>query len=206
MPATRVFISFAEEAPLRERHADSDRQHGAQRLRRRCEPGGRTTARRRHHTGNTLYGLTTGQIAEGPVTSTAGNTVLPQADEPALNTAPPYLPVIPFTFGCFVAGTRILTDTGKIPVETLRIGQSVVVVRQDGNRALRPIRWIGHRTDRRHTACRSHARLSDPHPRPCLRAERTAARSAGFARPCDLRRRPADPGAPVAQRRDHPAR
>jgi len=97
-------------------------------------------------TDNTLYGLTTGQIAEGPVTSTAGNTVLPQAGEPALNTAPPYLPVIPFSFGCFVAGTRILTDTGKIPVEALRIGQSVVVVRQDGNRALRPIRWIGHRT------------------------------------------------------------
>jgi hypothetical protein len=95
---------------------------------------------------NTAYGLTSGQLVSGPAASTTNNTYEPQASEPALDTSAPYLPVIPFSFACFVAGTRILTDDGKVPVETLRVGQQVVVVRPDGMRAVQSIRWIGHRS------------------------------------------------------------
>jgi hypothetical protein len=44
------------------------------------------------------------------------------------------------TVACFAAGTRILTQSGEVAVETLRPGQNVVT--QHG---LRPVRWVGWR-------------------------------------------------------------
>ena len=43
---------------------------------------------------------------------------------------------------CFAACTRILTISGEIPVESLKVGDRVVTL----NSGLRPIRWIGHTT------------------------------------------------------------
>ncbi len=62
-----------------------------------------------------------------------GNHVPPPPDLHALNPkdAPP----------CFAAGTRILTETGEIPVEHLHIGDRVVLA--DGGTA--PVVFIGHR-------------------------------------------------------------
>jgi hypothetical protein len=54
-------------------------------------------------------------------------------------------PLSPPPFACFAAGTRILTPGGQVPVEALRVGQRVVIVGSGGERAVRSIRWIGHR-------------------------------------------------------------
>lgn len=54
---------------------------------------------------------------------------------------------------CFVTGTRIWTDIGEVPVETLQIGDRVQLV---SGAAPRPIVWIGQR----HVACATH-----PNPR-----------------------------------------
>lgn len=45
---------------------------------------------------------------------------------------------------CYAAGTRILTDRGEVPVETLRAGDIVVTLGRGGS-WLRPVRWIGRR-------------------------------------------------------------
>ena len=97
-------------------------------------------------TDNTLYGLTAGQVASGPVTSPESNTFEPQSGEPALDASAPYLPVLPFSFACFAAGTRIMTTDGYVPVEALRPGQQAIVAGpQQGAVRTRPIVWIGHR-------------------------------------------------------------
>lgn len=46
---------------------------------------------------------------------------------------------------CFVAGTRIETDRGAVPVESLCAGDLVRTV-ADGAHALKQVRWIGERT------------------------------------------------------------
>ena len=54
---------------------------------------------------------------------------------------------------CFAAGTRILTDRGEVPVETLRSGDMVVTLGL-GGAWLAPVRWIGRR--RVHTGRHPH--------------------------------------------------
>ena len=54
---------------------------------------------------------------------------------------------------CFVTGTRIWTDTGEVPVETLQIGDRV---RLASGAEPKPIVWIGQR----HVSCATH-----PNPR-----------------------------------------
>lgn len=43
------------------------------------------------------------------------------------------------TSACFCRGTRILTETGEVAIEQLRVGDSVVTVRGP----VKPVRWIG---------------------------------------------------------------
>ena len=50
--------------------------------------------------------------------------------------------IIVDTVPCFVSGTHIRTDKGKVPVEHLKVGQ-MVMTRDAGPQ---PIRWIGRRT------------------------------------------------------------
>ena len=45
---------------------------------------------------------------------------------------------------CFAAGTRILTDQGEVPVESLAEGDRVVTL-EAGARVPRPVRWLGQR-------------------------------------------------------------
>lgn len=62
---------------------------------------------------------------------------------------------------CFVAGSRIITAIGAVPVEQLRIGQ---MVRTVGN-TFEPIVWLGHR----HVSCEDHPCPTDVWP-VCMRA------------------------------------
>jgi hypothetical protein len=80
-------------------------------------------------TGNSVFGLTSSQLAGGPV-AVSGTDFL--ASEPAISEAPP------FTI-CFCAGTRIATPGGDVPVERRAAGD--LVLTRTG--AARPIVWIG---------------------------------------------------------------
>ena len=53
---------------------------------------------------------------------------------------------------CFRAGTRIRTPHGETPVESLRVGGTVLARAGDGRMVPRPIAWIGHRS----VDCRRH--------------------------------------------------
>ena len=46
---------------------------------------------------------------------------------------------------CFVAGTRIATDRGDVPVEGLRVGDHALTLGDGGSLVPRPVRWIGRR-------------------------------------------------------------
>ena len=48
-----------------------------------------------------------------------------------------------FVVPCFAHGTRIATERGDVPVETLRAGDRVRLARREG---FAPINWIGHRS------------------------------------------------------------
>src|SRR6201996_6907048 len=105
-----------------------------------------TTATPASITGNTLYGFASDRVASGPATPPEANTLEPQSAEPSLDTSSPYLPVLPFSFACFAAGTRIKTTDGYVAVETLCPGQQAVVAGHGpGASSTRPIVWIGHR-------------------------------------------------------------
>ena len=58
---------------------------------------------------------------------------------------------------CFVAGTRIATARGEIPVETLRVGDRVVALR---SRRFAEVTWLGHRR----LDCSAHPRGHDVWP------------------------------------------
>lgn len=48
------------------------------------------------------------------------------------------------TLNCFLAGTRIETQSGPVAIETLSVGDIVVTI-EHGARVLKPVRWIGAR-------------------------------------------------------------
>jgi Hint domain len=83
-------------------------------------------------TDNQFYGLTSGQLADGSA-DVSGSVFL--TSEPTLDTSSPWT-------ACFVAGTRILTERGEVPVESLTAGERVLTA----GGAARPVRWLGHST------------------------------------------------------------
>jgi hypothetical protein len=93
-------------------------------------------------TGNTVYGLTADQLVNGPVATPENNTFEPLSSEPALDTSPPYLPVVAFEFACFAAGTRIATERGEVAVEAIGVGERVRVLLGEG---LAEVIWVGRR-------------------------------------------------------------
>jgi hypothetical protein len=94
-------------------------------------------------TGNAFYGVNSGQVIQGPAGTIQTNSFSAIASAPTLDSSAPYLPVIPFSFACFAAGTRIATPDGPVAVESLSVGQSVTVLQpQRGSAA---IKWIGSR-------------------------------------------------------------
>ena len=83
-------------------------------------------------TNNRVFGLTSGQIATGPVNE-SGTTFL---------TVEPPLP-------CFAKGTRIRTERGEIPIEAVHVGDRVAVL---FGAPMQQVVWIGHRR----VDCRRH--------------------------------------------------
>jgi hypothetical protein len=61
---------------------------------------------------------------------------------------------IDFTMPCFRAGTLVQTPRGKIAVEALAEGDTVLAWEPDGGVSAQPIVWIGHRA----INCQSHPR------------------------------------------------
>jgi hypothetical protein len=101
----------------------------------------------------TVASYANGTLTVGSVTLQLSGDYTNQfvAEEDATNdTVVTYAP-------CFAAGTRILTEHGEVPVETLRAGDRVPALLQGG---LAAVRWIGHR----HVDCRNHPRPQDVWP------------------------------------------
>jgi hypothetical protein len=63
------------------------------------------------------------------------------------------LQVVGYDIACYVTGTRIATDNGEVPVEHLRIDDTVLTASGE----TRPMRWIGHRR----VDCRRHPKPQD---------------------------------------------
>lgn len=82
--------------------------------------------------GNSVYGLTDGEIAHGPA-DVSGTTFL--ATEPTLDISAPFAE-------CFVEGTRILTQRGERAVESLLPGDGIVTASGE----ILPVRWVGMQT------------------------------------------------------------
>ncbi|MBV9758180.1 MAG: Hint domain-containing protein, partial [Alphaproteobacteria bacterium] len=82
-----------------------------------------------------------GTIENGTIKLLPGGTFDPPASAAELNVT-----VVP----CYLAGTRLLTTKGEVPVEALAVGTRAVTA---GGRA-RPVVWIGERS----IDCRRHAR------------------------------------------------
>ncbi|MBS0643581.1 MAG: Hint domain-containing protein [Proteobacteria bacterium] len=94
--------------------------------------------------GNTFYGLTADSLASGPTDPSGQNTFLARASEPALNTAPPYIPYA--TLACFVRGTLIETPTGAVAVEQLTAGDPIMAMDPaTGRMTAQTVRWVGFR-------------------------------------------------------------
>ena len=89
-----------------------------------------------------------------------GHTVIAAAAAAVLQQPP----------ACFAAGTRILTESGEIAVEALRVGDMVRIADGAG---LAPVVWLGHRA----IDCRRHDRPDD------VRPVRVAAHAFGLGRP-----------------------
>ena len=101
-------------------------------------------------TNNTFYGITEAELSNLPVIE-FGNTFLPIADAPALDTSHPFQ-----TVPCFVRGTRIAVLTGERSlngakvaatsgekaIEDIEIGDLVLVLEGGAKR----VKWIGHRS------------------------------------------------------------
>lgn len=94
-------------------------------------------------TDNAFYGLNSGQVIQGPAGTIQSNSFSAISAAPTLDSSAPYLPVIPFSFACFAAGTRIATPDGSVAVEALCVGQPVIVLQPQRGSAL--IKWIGNR-------------------------------------------------------------
>ena len=102
-----------------------------------------------HNRLDVVEGADTVEIQLDPTQDFAGNNFTPSPDQGTATE---------LTFvACFAAGTRILTASGEVPVEALRIGDHVATLH--GHR-LTPIVWLGYR----HIDCLRHPSPTDVWP------------------------------------------
>jgi hypothetical protein len=88
-------------------------------------------------TDNTFYGITEAELSNLRVDE-SGNTFLPIADAPTLDTSYPFA-----TVPCFARGTKIAVLQGKEKaIEDIQIGDLVLVLKGGAKR----VKWIGHRS------------------------------------------------------------
>jgi hypothetical protein len=101
------------------------------------------------------------------------------------------------TVACFSAGTRILTENGEAPVETLKIGDRVMPVRRGQADPLDRTARLWRQLYRRQAQC-----AADPRRRRCAARRGAGPGSVGFARPRVVYRRRARAMRAPDQRRD----